>query len=125
MPSRVKQALSETFVVIGGANVEGVVGLEAVRQFSFSTLGSASRLPQGARPELTPTPRWRRDRDLSHPKQGEGVDSAGRSAMAGGPPFFASRGGADSASTGSGARNLLRSSPTSSAASTVAKSSNG
>ena len=39
MPSRVKQALSETFVVIGGANVEGVVGLEAVRQFSFLDAG--------------------------------------------------------------------------------------
>lgn len=35
LASRVKQALTETFVVIGGANVEGVMGLEAVRQFSF------------------------------------------------------------------------------------------
>lgn len=35
LASRVKLALPETFVVIGVANVEGVMGLEAVRQFSF------------------------------------------------------------------------------------------
>ncbi|HXB89808.1 RiPP maturation radical SAM C-methyltransferase [Mycobacterium sp.] len=35
LASRVKQALPETFVLIGGANVEGVMGLESVRQFSF------------------------------------------------------------------------------------------
>jgi hypothetical protein len=35
LASRVKQALRLTFVVIGGANVESVMGLEAVRQFSF------------------------------------------------------------------------------------------
>jgi ribosomal peptide maturation radical SAM protein 1 len=35
LASRVKQALPETFVLIGGANVEGAMGLEAVRQFSF------------------------------------------------------------------------------------------
>ncbi len=35
LASRVKQALPETFVVIGGANVEGVMGVESVRQFGF------------------------------------------------------------------------------------------
>jgi len=35
LASRVKQALPETFVVIGGANVEGVMGIESVRQFGF------------------------------------------------------------------------------------------
>ncbi|MGC1155622.1 RiPP maturation radical SAM C-methyltransferase [Mycobacterium sp.] len=35
LASRVKQALPETFVVVGGANVEGVMGIESVRQFGF------------------------------------------------------------------------------------------
>ena len=35
LASRVKHALPETFIVIGGANVEGAMGLESVRQFSF------------------------------------------------------------------------------------------
>jgi len=35
LASRVKQALPETFVVIGGANVEGAMGIESVRQFGF------------------------------------------------------------------------------------------
>ncbi len=35
LASRVKQALPQTFVVIGGANVEGVMGIESVRRFGF------------------------------------------------------------------------------------------
>jgi ribosomal peptide maturation radical SAM protein 1 len=35
LASRVKQAVPETFVVIGGANVEGAMGVESVRQFGF------------------------------------------------------------------------------------------
>lgn len=35
LASRVKQAVPDTFVVIGGANVEGVMGMESVRQFGF------------------------------------------------------------------------------------------
>src|ERR1041385_4737862 len=35
LAKRIKQLRSETFIVFGGANVEGVMGAEAVRQFEF------------------------------------------------------------------------------------------
>jgi hypothetical protein len=43
---RVKQALPYTFVVIGGANVEGVMAWKLCTSSAFSTLRSASRPAQ-------------------------------------------------------------------------------